>query len=272
MSHDCQSEPTPPQEEVPGPISVGAEWLRFREEARKLGAVLDDGQLNRLAGFEALLRDWNRKLNLTAIADAEEIREKHFLDSLAVIAHHDFSQVRSVLDVGTGAGIPGLVLKIALPHIELVLLDSVNKKLLFAARAAFELGLEKVHVCHARAEDASAIAPVGPVPRVPGIERMREHFDVVVCRAVARLNVLSEWTLPFARVGGHVLAMKGPSPYEEIEEARGGVRALGGGATKVTEFALPHSGAGRSVVIIGKLRPCPRHLPRRPGSARAKPL
>ena len=172
-------------------------------------------------------------------------------------------------DIGTGAGFPGLVLKIAFPHLDVTLIDAVQKRLAFLDRVCEELGLVSVRTLHARVEAAAALpgAPGRPVQPT-----LREQFDVVTARAVARLNVLTEWTLPFCRVGGSVVAMKGPDVAEEVEEATTAIQTLGGGEPGVVQLQLPETDLGRSLVTIPKIRPTPRRYPRPPGSARKSPL
>jgi 16S rRNA (guanine527-N7)-methyltransferase len=162
-----------------------------------------------------------------------------------------------------------VALKIAFPHLEVTLIDAVQKRLAFLDRVCEELGLGSVRTLHARVEDAAALpgAPGRPVQPT-----LREQFDVVTARAVARLDVLSEWTLPFCRVGGSVVAMKGPDVAEEAEEATVAIRTLGGGEPRIVQLQLPETDIGRSLVTIPKIRPTPRAYPRPPGSARKAPL
>lgn len=222
---------------------------------------LDDAQIASLAGYLALLREWNTRFNLTAIEDPGEMLTKHFLDSLTCARALDFTAAKTLIDVGTGAGFPGLVLKIAFPHLEVTLLDSLEKRLRFIERVADHLGLAGVTTVHARAEDAAAA----------GAE-LRERYEVVTSRAVARLRVLLEWTLPFARVGGMLIAMKGPDIAPEVDEAGPALRKLGGAVERVEQFTLPGTDVGRSLVIVRKQLRTPRGYPRRPGSARKAPL
>jgi 16S rRNA (guanine527-N7)-methyltransferase len=177
-----------------------------------------------------------------------------------------------LIDVGSGAGFPGLVLKIAYPHLQVTLLDSLEKRLRFSERVGEALGLEGIRPVHARAEDAAA--PPGRRSRRGSVQppHLRERFDVVTARAVARLQVLVEWSLPFARVGGCFVAMKGPDVGEEVGEARKAIARLGGGEPQVRTFQLPGANVGRSLVRIDKVKPTPLDLPRPPGTARKTPL
>jgi 16S rRNA (guanine527-N7)-methyltransferase len=228
--------------------------------ARELSVALDDDACRMLALYEEELLLWNRRLNLTAIEDPAQVRVKHFLDSLSGALVVDLAAAASLVDVGTGAGFPGLVLKIAFPHLRLLLLDAVQKRLRFLERLCQRLGIRDVAFRHARAEEAG---------RDPAF---RERFDVVTARAVAPLNVLCEYCLPLARVGGVFLAYKGPEIDEEIARAAVAIRLLGGGAPSVRQFALPQSDVRRSLVTTPKIAPTPAAYPRRTGSARKHPL
>lgn len=233
------------------------------------GVRLLPEQWGQLRCYLELLCEWNRKFNLTAIHDPDEILVKHFLDSMSCAAAFDFGSAQKLADIGTGAGFPGLVLKIAFPHLDVTLIDAVQKRLSFLDRVCEELGLNSVRTLHARVEDAAALPGAPGRPLQP---TLREQFDVVTARAVARLNVLSEWTLPFCRAGGHVVAMKGPEVAEEVAEASPAIRTLGGGVPHIVELSLPETDIGRSLVTIPKVRPTPRAYPRPPGSARKSPL
>lgn len=251
------------------------DWDVLTAGAAELGVVLDGGQVAALARYMDLLCEWNQRFNLTAIDSRDEILTKHFLDSLTCAQVVDFAAQRTLVDVGTGAGFPGLVLKIAYPHLRVTLVDAVRKRLGFLAHVAAELNLEHVEVLHARAEDVTMPARAGtnrqgrPLPQPPAL---RERFDLVTARAVARLNVLAEWTLPFAKIGGHVVLLKGPDVKEEVEEAAHALSLLGGGAPHVVTLQLPGTEIGRSLVAVPKLKPTPPTYPRQSGAARKSPL
>jgi 16S rRNA (guanine527-N7)-methyltransferase len=256
-----------PRSVVPDLSPAEADWEPLARSAATFGVSLSSDQLHALRRYLALLCEWSERFNLTAIQRPDEIILKHFLDSLTCALAMDFSRSGTLIDVGSGAGFPGLVLKIAYPHLRVTLLDSLQKRVNFLNRVVQELGLADVRAVHARAEDAAQASPQ------PGSEgSLREAFDVVTARAVARLNVLVEWMLPFARVGGAALAMKGPAVAPEVEEATRGIRALGGGEAGVRELTLPGTDAGRSLVLIPKVRPTPRAYPRGAGAARKHPL
>lgn len=233
---------------------------RLAAGAGEFGVTLDEPKLEAMLTYREELLLWNRRLNLTAIADPDAVLVKHFLDSLSGALVVEFAAARTLIDVGTGAGFPGLVLKIAFPHLRVTLLDAVEKRLRFLERLRERLGLAEVTTLHARAEEAG---------RDPA---WREQFDIVTARAVAPLNVLCEYCLPFARVGGVFLAYKGPEIEEEIAQAARAIRLLGGGAPGVRHLTLPGSDLRRSLVTIPKSAATPPQYPRRTGSARKRPL
>ena len=254
------------------------DWDFLVQGASALGVNLETSQVEQLQRYLELLCEWNQRFNLTAIDDPNEILVKHFLDSLSCARAIDFSRRRTLADVGTGAGFPGLVLKVAYPHLRVTLVDAVQKRLGFLERVAEDLGLRDVTTVHARAEDAAGAPKQGPVrkgggpPPAPTGRPLRERFDVVTARAVARLNVLCEWTLPFVKVGGVFIAMKGPDVQEEFAEAAHAIQVLGGGRAEAVPLSLPGTDIGRSLVRIEKKRPTPPAYPRLPGTARKAPL
>ena len=228
--------------------------------AKELGITLSERQLDAFDAFTALMLDWNRKLNLTRITDPEEIAVKHYLDSLVLLAKVEVPEGSSVIDIGTGAGFPGIPLKIARPDLRLTLLDSVRKRLTFLEAAVRELSLSDVEIVHSRAEDAARE------------KHLRERFDFATARAVAGLNVLAELCLPFCRVGGRFAAYKGPEIGTEVEAASKAIRLLGGKVEAVHEFDLPLGGIRRSLVIISKVKATPAGYPRKAGIPERNPL
>jgi len=228
--------------------------------AHELGITLSDHQLDQFDALTALLLDWNDRFNLTRITDPIDITTKHYLDSLSILPHLKVAHDAYVIDVGTGAGIPGIPLKIVLPGIHLALLDSLKKKLTFAETVVQELGMTEVEIVHARAED------------VGRDKARREKFDIVISRAVASLPVLAELCLPLCRVHGRFVAYKGPEPTDEIKDATGALRTLGGRLESVHELTLPHSDYKRTIVIIEKIRPTPLAYPRQAGIPAKTPL
>jgi 16S rRNA (guanine527-N7)-methyltransferase len=244
----------------PGTPQTGLDTAALAAGARSFGIALDSVTLASLAVYQEELLLWNQRMNLTAIEAPDQVRVKHFLDSLSGALVVDFAQAASLADVGTGAGFPGLVLKIAFPHLRVLLLDAVEKRLRFLERLSERLALRDVTLLHIRAEEAGRD------------ESLRDRFDVVTARAVAPLNVLCEYCLPLARVGGVFLAYKGPEPDSEIERAAAGIRLLGGGAPSVRELLLPGTEVRRGLVRIPKIAATPAGYPRRTGSARKHPL
>lgn len=219
----------------------------------ELGIDISEAQLVQLEKYADILVEWNEKMNLTAITDTEGIAVKHFLDSISALCTGNVG--KKVIDVGTGAGFPGLVLKIMKPEIELTLLDSLNKRINFLKAVCEELGLDGVTFVHSRAEDG-------------GMNRSyRAKFDTVVSRAVANMTTLSEWCIPFLKEGGRFLALKGPLANEELDAARRAITILGGEVEKVYEADIPHSDLHHKIIIVKKVRQTPMKFPRKPGIA-----
>lgn len=226
--------------------------------AKELGIELGKTQIQQLEKYAGLLVEWNDKMNLTAITDSEGIATKHFLDSLTAINTECVKG--KVIDVGTGAGFPGLVLKIAKPEIELTLLDSLNKRLTFLKTVCAELNIEGVNMVHARAEDG-------------GRDRQyRGTFDTVVSRAVANMAVLSEWCLPFLKKGGYFLALKGPLADEELKNAKRAITILGGKVEGVFEADIPFTDLKHKIIVVKKVGQTPLKYPRKPGIATKLPV
>ena len=238
--------------------------MEFRDEVQKaaadFGMPLDDMQTNQLVSYYSLLLEWNNKMNLTAITDPHEVAVKHIVDSLSAFDSSLFRNGVHAIDVGTGAGFPGLVLKIYFPSMELVLLDSLQKRIKFLETVVSELGLKGVSCVHGRAEEAGRQ------------KEYRERFDLAFSRAVARLSVLAEYTLPFVRVGGSLLALKGARYAEEMEEAGTAAKILGGNTPTAKPIKLPGLDDGRAIVRIDKEKPTPKAYPRKSGTPEKKPL
>ena len=220
---------------------------------------LSDEKIDQLQGYYEMLIEWNQKMNLTAITDPKEVAIKHFADSLSIFNYIDLPQNARIIDVGTGAGFPGVVMKIARPDLELTLLDSLKKRLVFLESVLNKLGLSS-ELIHDRAENAAQ-----------NID-LREGFDLAVSRAVARMNVLSEYCLPFVRLSGHFAAMKGPDAQSEIQAAKNAIQILGGKIFKINEFELYENGGGRTIVLVEKIRPTPEKYPRNSGKIKSNPL
>lgn len=223
---------------------------------QKLGIDIDDEKILTLEQYAKMLAEWNEKMNLTAICDKEGIATKHFLDSSTALLT---GKVKGrVIDVGCGAGFPGLVLKILREDIDLVLLDSLNKRLNFLNAVIDETGLSNVATVHARAED--------------GARRMREEFDTVVSRAVANMTVLSEICLPFVKVGGYFLALKGPLADEELSHAKRAIEILGGKVEEIMEAEIPFTDLSHKIIVVKKVRHTPMQYPRKAGIASKSPI
>ena len=215
------------------------------------------------AGFDLLestLLEWNTRVNLTAITDPQEVRLRHFLDSLSLLPCLGETSGKHLIDVGTGAGFPGLPLAMARPDLQVTLLEATGKKLAFIDEMARMLKLKNARTLHARAEEAG---------QMPG---ERERYEYVTARAVARLPVLAEYLLPLARVGGLCIAMKGETATQEAQDARRALAMLGGSLRSIEEVELPGVEGRHYLVLIDKVRPTPAEYPRRPGLPNRSPL
>lgn len=215
-------------------------------------------QLNRFDTYGNFLIEYNNKVNLTAITDPKEIAIKHFVDSIIPLAFIDINEGASLIDVGTGAGFPGVPMKIARPDIKLTLLDSLNKRLNFLKELSEKLEQNNIFV-HARAEGAGAD------------HKLREKFDYTTSRAVAQLSVLCEYCLPLLKISGKMLALKGPDCAAEIASAENAIKILGGRIQNVNEYSLGNQG-GRTLIIIEKVAPTPKKYPRQRIKLTEKPL
>lgn len=221
--------------------------------------TLTENQYEQFQKYFELLVEWNEKMNLTAITDESGVALKHFADSLSLLNFVDIPQNSSLVDVGTGAGFPGVVLKIARPDIKLTLIDSLNKRLVFLGEVCAQLGIE-AELIHSRAEDGARD------------EKLRESFDFAVSRAVARMNVLSEYCLPYVKVGGAFCAMKGAQANEEFKESLNAINTLGGKLEKKYFFELPENGGERAIAVVRKVKNTPQKYPRQSGKIKAKAL
>ena len=230
----------------------------FIDELNKLDILLTDKQINQFIRFYEMLVDKNKVMNLTAITDFDEVIDKHFLDSLNIFRLVDFKKEKSVLDLGTGAGFPGIPLKIAFPDIKITLVDSLNKRVLFLNSVVEELGLKDIECIHARAEDLAKD------------NKYREKFDLCVSRAVANLSTLSEYCIPFVKVGGSFISYKSGDCEEEINSSKNAIKLLGAKISKVENFVIKDM--GRSFVVIDKLSSTAKKFPRKAGLPSKDPL
>lgn len=229
----------------------------FKNLAKIINIELTNEQIDKFFNYKNLLQEWNEKMNLTAIVDDEEIVLKHFIDSLTIEKY--ISKDGSIIDVGTGAGFPGIPLKIVRDDIELTLLDSLNKRITFLNEVISVNNLQKVRCIHGRAEDVSRETS------------MREKFDYATARAVANLSTLSELCLPFVKVGGKFICMKGNN-IEEVAEAQKAIEVLGGKIVSIEKLTLPNSDIERNVIIIEKIKQTPKQYPRKAGTPAKEPI
>ncbi len=220
--------------------------------------ALNKEAIDRLCVYNSLLLEWNEKMNLTALTLPHDVALKHFADSLMLPRYCDIPDGASVIDVGTGAGFPGVVLKIARPDIQLTLLDSLNKRLTFLDTVCKELELTEVQLVHSRAEDGSRTA-------------LRDSFDIAVSRAVASLNTLCEYDMPYVKVGGRFIAMKAKGAQEELQSAQNAIDLLGGKLMDKHDFILGEAGE-RSIIEIEKISSTPKEYPRKSKQIKNKPL
>ena len=210
--------------------------------------------------YMSLLLEWNEKMNLTAITEEREVILKHFVDCLSLVPYLKLSEDTKIIDVGTGAGFPGLPVKIACPKVSMTLLDSLQKRIGFLEESIKAMGLEHMECVHSRAEDGGQ----NPI--------YREQFDYCVSRAVANLAVLSEYCLPFVKIGGTLAALKGPDASAEIADAEGALQKLGGKVTQVMDVNIPFTDLSHKLVFIEKVSPTPKQYPRKAGKISKSPL
>ena len=228
--------------------------------AKIFGLEFSDAQLEQFEIFYKLVVEWNEKINLTAITEEKDFAVKHIIDSVSLWEEEKFISTKKIIDVGTGAGFPGLPLKIFKPELEIVLLDSLSKRVEFLKKVVAELNLQNVVCVHGRAEDFARQ------------KDFREQFDLAVTRAVSRLNVIAEYCLPFVKVGGIFVALKGKKFLEEIAEAKSAVKILGGGEINFVEKILPDLPDKRAVIYIDKIKSTQKNFPRKAGTPVKNPL
>ena len=233
--------------------------MNLKEEASKLGIEISENAIENLDKYAELLVEYNKVMNLTAITEREEIDEKHFLDSLTLLLSDKLFDGCKMIDIGAGAGFPSLPIKIAREDIDVTMLDSLNKRVGFLNTVIESLNLDKIKAIHSRAEDAGKA------------KEHRESYDIATARAVAELCVLSELALPFVKVGGYFVAMKGNSPSNEIDRAKPAISKLGGKLREVKEITLP-SGIKHTIVIMEKISKTPPAYPRKAGKPSKEPL
>ena len=228
--------------------------------AGEAGIPLTAEQIGQFSVYNEMLLDWNTRMNLTALTAPEDVAVKHIIDSLTAYDAALFDGARTLIDVGTGAGLPGIPLAVYVPHLTVTLLDSLNKRVRFLTEVTAAMGLPNVRCIHARAEEAARTA------------EHRAAYDIAVSRAVARLPVLLEYTLPFVRVGGTLLALKGRAYAEEQKEARRAAEVLGGGRITARPVHLPGLDDVRAILTVTKERQTPAAYPRGGGAPTRRPL
>lgn len=232
--------------------------IELTKLASKIEIELSLDEIEKLYKFMYLLLEWNEKINLTAITEPEDIILKHFVDSITIKKY--IKSENKVLDMGTGAGFPGIPLKIISSDTYFTLVDSLNKRIIFLNEVCDKLKLDKIENIHSRAEELAKN------------KKYREQYDVVTSRAVARLASLVEYMLPFVKVGGKCICMKGSNVDEELIEAKKAINVLGGEIEKVDKFLLPNSDIERNIVIIKKIKNTSCKYPRKPGTATKQPI
>lgn len=233
---------------------------KFYVGLESLDITCSKEQINQFLKFYEMLIEKNKVMNLTAITEFEDVIEKHFFDSLSLVKCMDLTQSLRVLDLGTGAGFPGIPLKIAFPELEIVLMDSLNKRVVFLKEVIEKLGFSGISAVHGRAEEMA------------GKREYREQFDLCVSRAVANLSSLSEYCIPFVKVGGSFVSYKSGKVEEEVSQAEKAISVLGGAMVKVEKFTLTGTEASRSLIKIRKKKKTPKGYPRKAGTPSKSPI
>jgi len=234
--------------------------IYLKELSEKVGISLSDTQLDQFFKYYEILVEWNQVMNLTAITEYKEVVLKHFVDSIALIKACDLNREISVIDVGTGAGFPGIPLKIAFPNLKVTLLDSLNKRVQFLNHVIVQLDLSDIKAIHGRAEDYAKQ------------KEYREQFDLCVSRAVANLSSLSEYCIPYVKTGGSFISYKAGNCEEELLQAQKAIKVLGGRINHVVDLILPDSDISRTFVLIEKVAPTLKKYPRKAGLPTKEPI
>ena len=226
--------------------------------ANKINIMFTEEQIIQFYKYMNLLIEWNKKINLTSIEEPQEIILKHFIDSLTINSYIEDNQ--TLVDVGTGAGFPGIPIKIYRPNVKIVLVDSLNKRINFLNEVIKELNLKDIETVHSRVEDFGKNS------------KYRESFDIVTARAVSNLAVLSEYLVPLTKIGGNCICMKGNEIEEECNNAKNAIKILGGKISKIDTFKLPESNISRNIIVIQKTNKTPNKCPRKAGIPSKEPL
>ena len=228
--------------------------------AEDVGLELTTEQYDQFITYMRLLQEWNEKINLTAILEDEEIIKKHFIDSIKAFKRDEFRKNVNMIDVGTGAGFPGIPIAIMNPNINVTLLDSLNKRIKFLDIVISKLGLKNIKTIHSRAEDGARN------------KKLREKFDIATSRAVANMSVLSEYCLPYVKVGGKFIALKGPAVDQEIEESDVAIKTLGGELEQICEVKIEDTDLRHNLVVVKKIKECAKTYPRKAGTISKNPI
>lgn len=232
----------------------------LKEACENEGLTFDDKMYNNFIEYKELIKEWNEKINLTAITEDEEIIKKHFIDSIKVFKFPYVKEAKNIIDIGTGGGFPGIPMKIVKSDCSMVLLDSLNKRINFLNEVIDKLDLNDIKTIHGRAEDFAQRT------------EYRENFDLAVSRAVANLTVLLELCLPYVKVGGYFVALKGPSIEEEIKDATVALRVLGGSIKEIIEVDIAGSDLKHNLLVVKKIKETSKKYPRKAGTANKSPI
>lgn len=220
----------------------------------------NEKKYNKFMEYKTLIKEWNEKVNLTAITEDEQIIKKHFIDCIKIYKFDPIKSAKSIIDIGTGAGFPGIPMKIMVSETKFVLLDSLNKRVNFLKEVSNKLSLDNINFVHGRAEDFAQM------------KEHRESYDISVSRAVANLSVLAELCIPYVKVGGYFIAMKGPSLEEELNEAKKAISILGGSVQDIIEVEIEDSDLKHNLLVVKKIKSTPKQYPRKPGTSSKNPL
>ncbi len=232
----------------------------MEKACKKVGLTFDEDKYNKFMKYKEMIQEWNEKINLTTITEDSEIVQKHFIDSINIFNFKFLKNSKNLIDVGSGAGFPGLPIKVVNSDIKVVLLDSLNKRINFLNEVIKELDLKGIKTIHGRAEDFAKD------------KEYREKFDIATSRAVANMTVLSEFCMPYVKVGGYFLALKGPSIEEELRESRNAIGTLGGKIQDIIKVDIDNSEINHNLVVIKKMRATDRRYPRKAGMVTKKPI
>lgn len=226
----------------------------------KLGLTFDENKYNKFMKYKSMIQEWNEKINLTTITEDSEIIQKHFIDSINIFNFKILKNSKNIIDVGSGAGFPGIPIKIVNSDIKVVLLDSLNKRINFLDKVIKELELKDIKTIHGRAEDFAKD------------KNYREKFDIATSRAVANMTVLSEFCMPYVKVGGYFLALKGPTIEQELNDSRNAIGTLGGKIQDIIKVDMEDSEMHHNLVVIKKMRATDMRYPRKAGMVTKKPI